>query len=139
MLLDPDGRLDWSAWLADRRACARLGGAVGLAALCASGALAQSSAPNAATAPIPGSAPIAGNSGELIETPIGSGEAAAPAATPANAGPGQPAAQPAGAPAPPSQAGGVNPFGFLGAASRSANLLGDMWGLRPALAKYGLT
>src|SRR5579863_1045686 len=72
LLLYPNGRLDWLAGLPDRRACARLGAAVGLAALCASGALAQSSAPNAATAPIPGSAPIAGNSGELIETPIGS-------------------------------------------------------------------
>ncbi len=31
------------------------------------------------------------------------------------------------------------PFGFLSAASSNANLLGDMGGLRPALAKYGVT
>jgi porin len=31
------------------------------------------------------------------------------------------------------------PFAFLSAASQSPNLLGDMWGLRPALAKYGVT
>ncbi len=31
------------------------------------------------------------------------------------------------------------PFGFLGAAANSPTLLGDMWGLRPALAKYGAT
>jgi porin len=31
------------------------------------------------------------------------------------------------------------PFGFLSAVSQNANLLGEMWGLRPALAKYGMT
>jgi porin len=36
-------------------------------------------------------------------------------------------------------AGGAGPFGFLGAAWQSPNLLGDMGGLRPALSKYGVT
>src|ERR1700694_3155370 len=36
----------------------------------------------------------------------------------------------------PSAAG---PFGFPSAASNSPNLLGDMWGLRPALDKYGMS
>ena len=36
----------------------------------------------------------------------------------------------------PSNAG---PFGFLSASWESPNLLGDMWGLRPALSKYGIT
>jgi porin len=31
------------------------------------------------------------------------------------------------------------PFGFLAASGQSPNLLGDMWGLRPALAKHGVT
>ena len=31
------------------------------------------------------------------------------------------------------------PFGFLGASWRGQNLLGDMWGLRPALSNYGIT
>jgi porin len=116
--------------------------ATGLAALCASGALAQSPAPNAAPAPIPGSAPVVDNSGEFIETPIGTGDATAPAAPPAVASPGQVVGQPAdaaAAPAPSPSVSGVDPFGFLSTAPHSANLLGDMWGLRPAIAKYGLT
>ncbi len=31
------------------------------------------------------------------------------------------------------------PFGFLSSSWQSPNLLGDMWGLRPALDKYGVT
>ena len=31
------------------------------------------------------------------------------------------------------------PFGFLTGISRSANLLGDMWGLRPLLSQYGIS
>jgi porin len=33
----------------------------------------------------------------------------------------------------------VTPFGFLTGISRSGYLLGDMWGLRPWLSKYGMT
>ncbi len=33
----------------------------------------------------------------------------------------------------------VAPFGFLSPSWQNQNLLGDMWGLRPALAKYGVT
>ena len=39
----------------------------------------------------------------------------------------------------PAAPAGVGPFGFLGANWNSPNLLGDMGGLRPALAKYGVT
>jgi porin len=38
-----------------------------------------------------------------------------------------------------SSSGEAGPFGFLGAASTSSNLLGDMWGLRPFLSRYGVT
>ncbi len=31
------------------------------------------------------------------------------------------------------------PFGFMSGISRSSAMLGDMWGLRPALGKYGVT
>jgi porin len=33
----------------------------------------------------------------------------------------------------------AGPFGFLGTSWQSPNMLGDMWGLRPALDKYGIT
>ena len=40
----------------------------------------------------------------------------------------------------PSEGGaGEGPFGFLTGISKSANLLGDMWGLRPLLSKYGIS
>jgi len=140
LFLHLNGPLDWVGWLIGGPRCgAMLCCATGLAALCASGALAQSSAPNAAPAPIPGSAPVVGNSGEFIETPIGTGDAPAPAAPPAVASPGQVVDQPAAAPPPSPSVSSVGPFGFLSTASHSANLLGDMWGLRPAIAKYGLT
>jgi len=32
----------------------------------------------------------------------------------------------------------TDPFGFLSTASRSSNLLGDMWGVRSLLSKYGM-
>ncbi len=63
--------------------------------------------------PTAGSGPAAPASGEFVETPVGAG------------------ADPA-----PSSAG---PLGFLSASWESPNLLGDMWGLRPALSKYGIT
>ena len=34
---------------------------------------------------------------------------------------------------------GEGPFGFLTGISKSGNLLGDMWGLRPLLSKYGIS
>lgn len=34
---------------------------------------------------------------------------------------------------------GFEPFGFLTGIQRSANLLGDVWGLRPLLAQYGIS
>jgi porin len=46
------------------------------------------------------------------------------------------AAQPANGAAAPS---GVTPFGFLSNIQRSSSALGDMWGLRPTLAKFGTT
>jgi porin len=84
-------------------------------------------------------APPGNSSGEFIETPVGAPATAAPAtpvsadsaaATPA------PATAATPAPAPVSASG---PFGFLATAGRSANLFADMWGLRPGLAKYGMT
>ena len=82
---------------------------------------------------------MVGNSGEFTETPVGTGGTTAPAAA---AGSGEFIEQPVSAnaaAAPLSGASGSGPFGFLSTASRSANLLGDMWGMRPMLAKYGMT
>jgi porin len=63
----------------------------------------------------------------------------ATAATPP-ADPGELVEQPVGADAAATtQAAASGPFGFLSTAPRSANLLGDMWGLRPFLSKYGMT
>ena len=79
--------------------------------------------------PVGGAAAPQSSGGLLNPAPMGSQEflqkpaAAAPAAT---------------APAPsPGLAGG--PLGFLSTAGHSSNLLGDMWGLRPLLSKYGMT
>jgi porin len=84
------------------------------------------------------------SAGEFVETPIGGAVATpGPAAAPTPAAPGgselveAPVAAPS-QPAP-SAPGGVSPFGFLTTAPRSSNLLGDMWGLRSALSKYGVT
>jgi porin len=60
----------------------------------------------------------------------GAGADSLPPAAPAEA-----ATAPSTAPTP----GAAGPFGFLSAASNSPNLLGDMWGLRPALDKYGMS
>jgi porin len=49
------------------------------------------------------------------------------------------AEQPVAAAAPSTSPSDSGPLGFLSTASRSSNLLGDMWGLRPALSKYGMT
>ena len=81
--------------------------------------------------PVPPAKP---DSGEFVETPVG---VAAAAPSPQNSP--VPAAETVAAPlgAPPTAASG--PFGFLTGISRSSNLLGDMWGLRTALSKYGMT
>ncbi len=62
-----------------------------------------------------------------------------PAAAP---GSGQPGSGESGQPAAPSAVpapGAAGPFGFLNSSWQNPNLLGDMWGLRPALAKFGVT
>jgi porin len=67
----------------------------------------------------------------------------APASTPESAAPpsGGPAAAQAATPpgATPTAPASPAPFGFLSPSWQNLNLLGDMWGLRPALAKYGVT
>jgi porin len=80
---------------------------------------------------------VTSNSGAFVATPVATGAAAAPTA--ANSG--EFIEQPVGAnaAAPSAGASPSGPFGFLATAPRSANLLGDMWGLRPILAKYGMT
>jgi len=45
----------------------------------------------------------------------------------------------AAASSPPPNASGAGPFGFLTSNWHSSSLLGDMWGVRPMLAKYGMT
>ncbi|MGA2043399.1 MAG: carbohydrate porin [Roseiarcus sp.] len=95
------------------------------------GASAQSTTPNPALAPIPGSASVAADAGEFVETPVGAGAPAA-GAPPAAAGAGAPAS-------PPPAASALGPFGFIGANWHSSSMLGDIWGLRPALARYGMT
>ncbi|HUC09356.1 MAG TPA: carbohydrate porin [Stellaceae bacterium] len=39
----------------------------------------------------------------------------------------------------PTPGGGFEPFGFLTGIQKSGNLLGDMWGLRPLLYRYGIS
>jgi porin len=79
--------------------------------------------------PVGGAAAPQSSGGPLNPAPMGSQEflqkpaAAGPAATAPTSSPGL--------------AGG--PLGFLSTASRSSTLLGDMWGLRPLLSKYGMT
>src|SRR5271155_5380776 len=100
-------------------------------AICLAGALAIVSVFTAhADSTTPGASAPA--SGESVSTPVGA------AALPASSQ-GSPE-KPTGT-APPTPSGGVavSPFGFLTAAPSSPNLLGDMWGLRPLLAKYGMT
>jgi porin len=78
-------------------------------------------------------------SGEFVETPVGASAAATPA--PANSGElvEQPVNAAGAAPAPSTAPSGSGPLGFLSTASHSSNLLGDMWGVRPFLSKYGMT
>ena len=78
---------------------------------------------------------MASNSGEFSATPMGPGTTAA-------ANPGEFVEQPVSADTAAAAAAGKSgsgPLDFLSTASHSANLLGNMWGLRPMLAKYGMT
>lgn len=91
-----------------------------IAALVTTGAHAQSTinaASDPAQAPKTSDATSSNNPREFIEEPVSSSEPAQPAQS----------------------AAATNPFGFLSTASHSSNLLGDMWGLRPALSNYGMT
>jgi porin len=71
----------------------------------------QPAAPNAPSAPANGAA----SAPDFVEQPVDSN------AAPAAAG------------------GAPGPFDFINSIGHSSNMLGDMWGLRPAIAKYGLT
>ena len=111
-------RLVGKAWRRVMPSCASI-----LVMFCASGAFAAPSAPDAATALDPNATPgpdrvampASVSSTEFTEQPVDAGTATAPSAS------------------------GAGPFGFLSTASHSAALFGDLWGLRPALSKYGLT
>ena len=72
----------------------------------------------AAPAASNGAEPAAGNGPDFIEQPV---------------------EQPAGAPAQASPAPSGGPFAFLNNIDRSAALFGDLWGVRPLLARYGMT
>jgi len=74
-------------------------------------------APKPAPSPAASPTPSAANDSDFIEQPVDT------------------AAAPPGAAAP----GLLDPFAFLKNVQRNAAFLGDMWGLRPFLAKYGTT
>jgi porin len=83
-------------------------------------------------------------SGEFVETPVGAGAFPADLSSLLNPFPSalQQLVEPsfhADASTPPSTTPALGPFGFLSATWKSQNLLGDIWGLRPALSKYGIT
>jgi len=102
-------------------------------------------AAHADSIPLAGPGP-AQPSAEFVEAPVGAGPLPADPSSLIDAVPAslQPfidepfraqAPPPGAAPAP----SGAGPFGFLGAYWQGQNLLGDMWGLRPALSNYGVT
>jgi porin len=96
---------------------------------------APAATPAAASANTPAS-PTSPN--DFIEQPVGdyaTSTAPAPASPAAQSGSVQPPPQASAAPA--ASTGG--PFGFLNGIGHSSNMLGDMWGLRPALAQFGMT
>ncbi|MGD0565493.1 MAG: hypothetical protein ABSA66_20705, partial [Roseiarcus sp.] len=83
-------------------------------------ALADSSPPTVSAAAATSSSAVAAPTvqPEFAEQPVNAaGAAAAPSTSPSGSG----------------------PLGFLSTASHSSNLLGDMWGVRPFLSKYGMT
>jgi porin len=100
----------------------------------ATGFAARAQSPSPATAPAPasGAAHAAPSSGEFIEEPIGTDaiESGELIEQPVESGKSAP---------PPASATTRGPFDFLNSAARSANLLGDMWGVRTLLAQYGMT
>ena len=115
----------------------RLASAIAMA--CLAGAAYANSIPPAAPGP-------AASPGESVETPAGAGAVPAGVSSLLDPLPASSerliqqsfraqAAVPSSAPAPMN----AGPFGFLSASWQSQNLLGDMWGLRPALGKYGVT
>jgi len=65
--------------------------------------------------------------------------APAAAAPPAAESAGAPPAQPATLGSADATSASAGPFGFLSPSWQNQNLLGDMWGLRPALATHGVT
>jgi hypothetical protein len=90
--------------------------------------------PAAGSGPVTGAAPAAGN-----EAAPAASNGAEPAA---GSGPDfieQPIEQAAGAPAPASPTPSGGPFAFLNNMDRNAALFGDLWGVRPMLARYGMT
>jgi porin len=94
----------------------RRSAAIGIAAALAAGWLVREA--YADSSPPAASGPSAPSSSESTETqPAQSAPTGGAAATFSNAG----------------------PFGFLSPSWQGQNLLGDMWGLRPALSKYGVT
>ena len=82
-------------------------------------------------------------SAEFVEAPVGAGSLPADPSSlinPVGASWQELAQQPFRAQAPqPSTTPAPRPFGFLSSTWQSQNLLGDMWGLRPALNKFGVT
>jgi porin len=118
---------------------ARLGLAAAVATVCLAGVVSAGSLPPAdigATAPA---------SGEFVEVPPGAGTLIPADLSSLLEPPPEGSEQSidplfrAEATTQPGAAGDAGPFGFLGAAWQGPNLLGDMGGLRPALAKYGVT
>ena len=107
-----------------------------LAAACLAGAAYANSIPLMSRGPAQPSA-------EFVEAPAGAGSLPADPSSLINPIPAslQPFIdEPLRAQAPPpSAAPAPGPFGFLSSTWQSQNLLGDMWGLRPALSKYGVT
>jgi porin len=107
-----------------------------LAAACLAGAAYADSIPLMSRGPAQPSA-------EFVEAPAGAGSLPADPSSLINPIPAslQPFIdEPLRAQAPPpSAAPAPGPFGFLSSTWQSQNLLGDMWGLRPALSKYGVT
>jgi len=95
----------------------------------------QSADQNPALAPIPGAAAPPKPAGHFVKAPAKDSTTATPPADPGELVE-QPVNAGAAAATPATSSG---PFGFLSTAPRSANLLGDMWGLRPFLSKYGMT
>jgi porin len=123
-----------------RRPLALFGTAIA-ASLWASGAFADSTNAPAATGPATAATPAP--QADFIEQPVNANapagaapSAAAPASQPdfveqpvdVSAAPAATGAGPAG-----------GPFGFLSGIGHSSNMLGDMWGLRPAISQYGMT